>query len=107
MQTVTMPYQWFVDQYFTDLQPVRDFGLWQVWAAKQYRAYLLLVVNEIEEVVIKCQYESHEERLEDMKLLRCIPPDGEDGAGIFASLRPVPPVISAGSARRLPRPELP
>ena len=105
MLTETMPYHWFEDRYFSDLQPVRGFGLWQVWAARQYHAYLLLVVNQIEEVVIKCQYESQEERSADIKLLRCLPPDGEAGAGALAFLRPVPPTLSGKNARPLPKPD--
>lgn len=104
MQTMTMPYQWYTDRYFNDLEPVRDFGLWQVWSARQYQAYLLLLVNEIEEIVVKCQYESLAERWEDIKLLACIPPDGEAGAGVFALLKPPSPTLSAGNARPLPKP---
>lgn len=98
MQTETMPYQWFVERYFSELEPVRDFGLWQVWSAQQYRLYLLLVVNEIEEIVVKCQYGSLEERTEEIKLLRRLPPEGGAGEGIFASLNPAPPVLSTGNA---------
>lgn len=104
MQTVTMPYQWFVDRYFTHLQPVCGFDLWQVWSANQVYAPLLLLVNEIEEVVIKCQYESQEERAEDIDLLRRIPPAGEAGAGVLAALKPVPPALLPGKARSLPKP---
>ncbi len=104
MQTVTMPYQWFVDRYFSDLERVRDFGLWQVWSARQYQTYLLLVVNEIEEVVVKCQYDSQEEYRADVELVRLIPPDDAAGAGSLASLSPVPPVLPANNARPLPKP---
>jgi len=104
MRTVMMPYQWFTDRYFGDSKPVCGFGLWQVWSARQYQAPLLLLVNETEEVVIKCQYDSQEERAEDIDLLRRIPPEGEADAGILAALKPVPPVLSAGSARPLPEP---
>ncbi len=104
MQTVTMPYQWFVDRCFRDFSPVRGFGLWQVYSAKQYQDPLLLLVNETEEVVIKCRYESWEECAEDIDLLRRIPPGGEASAGVLAALNPAPPVLSAGSARPLPKP---
>lgn len=104
MQTVTMPYQWFVDRYSRDSVPVIGFGLWQVWSAKQYQDPLLLLVNETEGVVIKCRYESREERAEDIDLLCRIPPEGEAGAGVLAVLKPVPPVLSAGDARPLPEP---
>ncbi len=46
MQTVTMPYQWFVDRYFHGSEPVRAFGFWQIYAANQYQDHLLLLVNE-------------------------------------------------------------
>ncbi len=54
MQTTAMPYQWFADRFFTDLQPVCGFGLWQVWSAELGQTPLLLVVNELEETVVKC-----------------------------------------------------
>lgn len=102
MQTVTMPYRWFMDRYFNDLEPVLDFGLWQIYAAKQYQDHLLLLVNEREEVVIRCRYESRKEQAEDIDLLRRIPHGGDAGAGVLAALKPSPPMLSAGNARPLP-----
>ncbi len=102
MQTTAMPYQWFVDRFFTHLQPVRDFGRWQVWSAEQGQAPLLLVVNEIEEEVVKCQYESEAERAEDIALLRCLPPGDAAGAGVLAFPKPPRPTLSASKARPLP-----
>ncbi len=95
MQTTAMPYQWFADKHFTHLQPVRDFGRWQVWSAEQGQTPLLLVVNEIEEEVVKCQYESDAERSEDIALLRLLPPGGEAGAGVLAFPKPPRPALSA------------
>ncbi len=99
MQTKTMPYQWFVDRFFTDLQPVRGFGLWQVWSAEQGQNPLLLVVNEIEETVVQCRYESDTERAEDIALLRRLPPGDEAGAGVFAFPKPPLPTLLAAKAK--------
>lgn len=99
MQTTTMPYQWFLDRFFTDLQPVRDFGLWQIWAARQGQDPLLIVVNELEETVVQCRYESDAERTEDIKLLRRLPPGEELGAGVPAFPKPPRPTLSAAKAK--------
>jgi len=100
MQTTEMPYQWFVDRFFTELQPVRGFGSWQVWAARQGRDPLLLVVNELEETVVQCRYENDAERTEDINLLRLLPPGDEAGAGVFAF--PKPPHLSLSAAKAKP-----
>ncbi len=99
MQTTAMPYKWFVDRFFTELQTVRGFGLWQVWAARQGKDPLLLVVNELEETVVQCRYESEAERTEDINLLRRLPPGDEAGAGVFAFPKPPPPTLSAAKAK--------
>ena len=102
MQTTPMPYQWFADRFFTGLQPVRDFGRWQVWSAEQGQTPLLIVVNKSDEEVVKCLYESGAERAEDIALLRRLPPGEESGAGVSAFPKPPYPTLSAGKARPLP-----
>ncbi len=101
MQTTAMSYQWFVDRLFTDLQPVRGFGPWQVWSARQGRDPLLIVVNELEETVVQCRYESDAERSEDIALLRRLPPGDEADAGVFAFPKPPRPTLSAAKKRTM------
>ena len=103
MKSEAVPYHWFVEGFFSEPKLVRSFGLWQIWSANQYHACLLLVVNEIEEIVIKCQYESGMERAKDVDLLLHLPPEGDASAGMFALPKPVLPVLPAGNARPLPK----
>lgn len=100
--TETVPYQWYREGHFTDLELISCRGPWQVWAAQESQAYLLLVVNGLEKIVIKCQYLSWQHRCEDIALLGRIPPDGDAAAGVPAPHTPAPPVLSAGQARPFP-----
>lgn len=102
MRSETLPFSWFEGRFFTDLEPVQSFGLWRVWSARQSHLPLLLVVNEEEAVVLRCEYESLTERAGDIALVRRLGGEGGEGAGVLAAGGPVPPGLSAGAARALP-----
>ncbi len=116
METVTLPYQEFLDRDWYYLLTVRALGDWEILSTSESGevagnaedgVYLLLVVNRRQGTVIECRYDSWQERYQDVEMVRRLPPGGEAGAGAPAWLRPVVPSRAGSAARPLPDPPPP
>jgi hypothetical protein len=113
METATVSYSEFLNKDWRHLMEIRQLGDWHVLSSVEgeatlgrtdNRVYLLLVVNETEETVIECRYDSWQERCQDVEMLRRLPPSGEAGAGVGAKLHPIVPTLTASAAKQPPAP---
>ena len=102
MQAIGLPYQEYLEGHFYSLMTVKTLGPWRIESASQDGVFLLLLVNDAEQVAVVCRYGSFQERYEDVELLRRIPPDEGAGAAVAAWLRPPPLALSDAGAKPLP-----
>ena len=107
MRATELPYSAYLDGYFPHLQQVRAFPNWKALSADKDGIFLLILDEFEQRKATLYEYDTWDEREQEIQVLRNLPPDTGPDAAVPSFRRPNPPVRPARDAKPLPEAEDP